>query len=54
MDRWKPLLENTWQYFLTHQSEFWAKTAVHLRLSVVALLIGIVVGVTLGRAGGPQ
>ena len=43
-----PLLENTWQYFLTHQSEFWAKTAVHLRLSAVALLIGIVVGVTLG------
>jgi osmoprotectant transport system permease protein len=42
------LLDSTWQYFLTHQSEFWAKTAVHLRLSAAALLIGIVVGVTLG------
>ncbi len=42
------LLESTWQYFLTHQAEFWAKTAVHLRLSGAALLIGILVGVTLG------
>jgi osmoprotectant transport system permease protein len=42
------LLDSTWQYFLTHQPEFWAKTAVHLRLSAAALLIGIVVGVTLG------
>lgn len=42
------LLSDTWQYILGHQPEFWAKTAVHLRLSATALLAGIVVGMTLG------
>ena len=42
------LLVETWQYILTHQSEFWAKTAVHMRLSATALLVGTIVGVTLG------
>jgi osmoprotectant transport system permease protein len=42
------LLANTWEYFLTHQPEFWAKTAAHLRLSGTALLIGVVGGVLLG------
>lgn len=42
------LLTKTWEYFLTHQPEFWAKTGAHLRLSGTALLIGVVVGVTLG------
>jgi osmoprotectant transport system permease protein len=42
------LLSNTWDYFLTHQADFWAKTGVHLRLSAFALLIGVSVGITLG------
>ncbi len=43
-----PLLAKTWEFLLTHQAEFWDKTSVHLRLSGAALLIGILVGVTLG------
>ncbi len=42
------LLSKTWQYFATHQPEFWAKMAVHLRLSLLALLIGIAGGLLLG------
>ncbi len=42
------LLTDTWQYFLSHQPEFWEKTAAHLRLSGMALVIGILVGVALG------
>ena len=42
------LLQDTWQYFVTHQAEFWAKTHTHLVLSGAALLIGITVGITLG------
>jgi osmoprotectant transport system permease protein len=42
------LLNDTWQYFLGHQAEFWAKTGVHLRLSMAALFAGIVVGMALG------
>jgi osmoprotectant transport system permease protein len=42
------LLSKTWDYFLTHQADFWAKTGVHLRLSAFALLIGVSVGITLG------
>jgi osmoprotectant transport system permease protein len=42
------LLGKTWEYFLTHQPDFWTKLGVHLRLSVFALLIGITIGVALG------
>jgi osmoprotectant transport system permease protein len=42
------LLLDTWQYLLGHQAEFWTKTGVHLRLSVTALLVGIVAGMFLG------
>lgn len=42
------LLQQTWNFFLTHQGEFWAKTAIHLRLSGTALLIGIAAGMLLG------
>ncbi len=42
------LLSKTWQYFATHQPEFWAKMAVHLRLSLLALLIGMIGGLLLG------
>lgn len=43
-----PILAKTLEFLQTHQAEFWDKTAVHLRLSGVALLIGIVVGLLLG------
>lgn len=53
-------LADTWNYILTHQPEFWEKTAAHLRLSGTALLIGVLIGVTLGviaaqrgKAAGP-
>jgi osmoprotectant transport system permease protein len=42
------LLLQTWEYFLAHQADFWAKTATYLRLSVVALLIGVSLGIILG------
>jgi osmoprotectant transport system permease protein len=42
------LLLQTWEYFLTHQADYWAKTATYLRLSVVALLIGLSLGIVLG------
>jgi osmoprotectant transport system permease protein len=42
------LLTQTWEYFLGHQADFWAKTAAYLRLSVVALLIGVSLGIALG------
>ncbi len=42
------LLVETWQYLVTHQAEFWLRTGVHLRLSGVALLVGVATGVTLG------
>ncbi len=42
------LLQQMWEYFLTNQNEFWSKTGVYLRLSLSALLIGIVVGICLG------
>jgi osmoprotectant transport system permease protein len=42
------LINKTWEYFLVHQPEFWAKTGAHLRLSGTALLIGAVAGVLLG------
>ncbi len=42
------LLLKTWEYFLTHQADFWAKTGDHLRLSGFALLIGLTVGILLG------
>jgi osmoprotectant transport system permease protein len=42
------LISNTWEYFITHQSEFWSRAFVHLRLSGVALLIGLIAGVLLG------
>jgi osmoprotectant transport system permease protein len=42
------LLLQTWQYFLAHQAEFWAKTATYLRLSIVALVIGVSLGIALG------
>jgi osmoprotectant transport system permease protein len=42
------LLLETWQYILTHQADFWAKTQTHLSLSGSALLIGIIVGISLG------
>jgi osmoprotectant transport system permease protein len=42
------LLQQTWDFFLTNQAEFWSKTAVYLRLSFVALLIGIAAGITFG------
>lgn len=44
------LLRATWDYFLAHQPEFWAKTGTHLTLSGLALLAGIAAGVTLGAA----
>jgi osmoprotectant transport system permease protein len=43
-----PLLQDTWQYILQHQADFWAKTGVHLRLSLAALLAGIAIGMALG------
>jgi len=46
--RREPLLGKAWEYFLTHQPDFWEKLGVHLRLSVFALVMGIVIGVTLG------
>jgi osmoprotectant transport system permease protein len=42
------LLNQTWEYFLGHQADFWGKTAAYLRLSVVALLIGVSLGIILG------
>jgi osmoprotectant transport system permease protein len=42
------LLLQTWAYFLEHQADFWAKTAAYLRLSVVALLLGVSLGIVLG------
>jgi osmoprotectant transport system permease protein len=42
------LLLQTWEYFLAHQADYWAKTATYLRLSVVALLIGVSLGIVLG------
>jgi osmoprotectant transport system permease protein len=42
------LILDTWQYLVGHQAEFWAKTGVHLRLSVTALSFGIVAGMLLG------
>jgi len=42
------LLEKTWEYFLTHQTDFWAKTGVHVRLAGIALVCGIAIGITLG------
>jgi osmoprotectant transport system permease protein len=42
------LLLKTWDYFLTHQVDFWAKTGTHLQLSGFALLIGISAGILLG------
>jgi osmoprotectant transport system permease protein len=42
------LLAQTWQYYVAHQAEFWGKTAVHLHLSALALLIGTVAGLLLG------
>ncbi len=42
------LLEQTWQYFVTHQDEFWARTQAHLTLSGFALLMGITAGMLLG------
>jgi osmoprotectant transport system permease protein len=42
------LLLETWQYILTHQADFWAKTQTHLSLGGSALLIGIIVGISLG------
>jgi osmoprotectant transport system permease protein len=42
------LLLQTWDYFLAHQADFWARTAAYLRLSVVALLIGVSLGIVLG------
>jgi osmoprotectant transport system permease protein len=42
------LLLESWQYFLTHQADFWAKTQTHLSLSGSALLIGITAGILLG------
>jgi len=42
------LLANTWEYFVTHQPEFWSKTAAHLRLSGTALLVGAFAGLMLG------
>jgi osmoprotectant transport system permease protein len=42
------LLLQTWEYFLSHQADFWAKTGAHLRLAGSALLIGLTVGVLLG------
>ncbi len=42
------LLLNTWQYLATHQPEFWLRTGVHLRLSGLALLVGIGIAIPLG------
>jgi osmoprotectant transport system permease protein len=42
------LLLRTWEYFLEHQADYWGKTAAYLRLSVVALLIGVSLGIVLG------
>ncbi len=42
------LLSKTWEYFLGHQPEFWLRTGAHLRLSLLALALGAVVGVGLG------
>ena len=42
------LITTTWEYFVTHQAEFWAKTGAHLRLSGTALFIGVLAGVLLG------
>lgn len=42
------ILLKTWEYFLTHQADFWAKTGDHLRLSGFALLIGLTLGILLG------
>jgi osmoprotectant transport system permease protein len=42
------LLAQTWDYFLAHQVDFWAKTGAYLRLSVLALLVGVGLGIALG------
>ncbi len=42
------LLQQTWNYFLSDQGEFWSKTGVYLRLSFFALLVGIAVGLVFG------
>ena len=42
------LLLKTWEYFLANQADFWVKTATYLRLSVLALLVGVSVGILLG------
>ena len=42
------LLLKTWEYFLAHQADFWAKTATYLQLSVLALMIGVSAGMILG------
>lgn len=45
---WTMLLTKSWEYFLANQADFWLKTAVHLRLSGIALLLGITLGIMLG------
>jgi osmoprotectant transport system permease protein len=42
------LLFKAWEYFLAHQVDFWGKTATYLHLSILALLIGVSVGIALG------
>jgi osmoprotectant transport system permease protein len=42
------LLFRAWEYFLANQVDFWTKTATYLRLSVLAVLIGVSVGIALG------
>jgi osmoprotectant transport system permease protein len=44
------MLTKSWEYFLANQADFWAKTGVHLRLSGVALLLGVTLGMVLGSA----
>jgi osmoprotectant transport system permease protein len=42
------LLQQTWDFFLANQADFWFKTGQYLRLSFFALLMGIAAGVVLG------
>ena len=42
------MLGQAWEYFLSHQPDFWTKLGVHLKLSGFALVMGITIGVGLG------
>ena len=41
-------------YLLTHLDDAWALTVVHLRLSLVPVLIGLAIAVPLGVAGAAR